>query len=222
MSLLLDGTPQHAISTSGVSSLALPAMSTTFKNGKAFIYSLDNGSAGITSITGGGLTWTKRLLVGVAGTTLLEEWSAPIGGTALSSTIFTVNYAAGSTYNVIAGFCISDDGNLVVNFDPGGPQSAVGSNTDPSITTSSTISSKSIVFSGYRTTLSTGGTVGSGWTSIMSGITSSFMIEEYQAETALGTYTSTRATGTSASSIIDAVIALPTSAPGFNMPMLGM
>lgn len=153
----LDGTPSHDTNTSG-SSWTTTAFSTTHTNDVVYIATQANGGP-VISITGGGLSWSKRaagFFSGSSGPTF-ELWSA-IASSSLSGAQFTVTQTSSSFFasNVFAfsGSHIASpfDGNAAI------PNL---STTNAAFATCTTTNSNDILVGAASVS---GGTQGSNWT----------------------------------------------------------
>lgn len=102
MALAPEGTPVH-INASGVSTLSLPAFSTSNPS-QAFVSAVVN-SANVSSISGAGLTWSNRALIGGI-FDRIELWTARASGS-LSSQTMTVVLSGSASFITLDLFAFS-------------------------------------------------------------------------------------------------------------------
>src|SRR5581483_7909272 len=133
MALALEGTPVHNNATSG-SSLTTGAF-TTSQAAEVFIAVGSNFASAnsVSSISGGGLTWSRRTTGGNA-VQPIELWAAQ-AGSALSGVQFTLTYSAAVQFTTVDVFAVSgQDTSTIWDADASIP---VNSSTDPiSVSTS--------------------------------------------------------------------------------------
>lgn len=196
--LSLEGTPVHANAGSGTSMNIGPF--TTTKPALIVIVNTNNasGAAGISSITGGGLTWAKR--TGSGGSNTIEEWTASAGA-ALSGVTFTINFNSATMFDTADVFAISGNNTSTI-YDANASIPANGA-ADP--LTVSTNNAFDFVFGGFRLA-NASETPGAGWTQISS---AEFQLVEYQIvqvpQTNLSVNMATHV-GTASGGIADAVM----------------
>lgn len=192
----LDGTPVNQHSTPSGTSFTIGPITSTFTNGIVVIDNLANDvSLYISSITGGGLTFTRHAAIN-GGAGYLERWTAPVGSSVVNNITFTVNANTSGVFTSTALYIVSAGGDTV-SFDAGGPQTGTGT-TIVGMTTQET----ALVTFCARFGSDSAPTVTGAWSGIVSGVSGSFFVAGDQSGAA-GTYNGT-SSGTSANaSIID-------------------
>jgi hypothetical protein len=166
MALALEGTPVHANSSGtsiniGPFTTSLPAL--------IVIVNTVNSTT-ISSITGGGLTWTKRTAGGASDP--VEEWTA-LAASALSAVTFTINYVGTASFSTADLFAVSGH-DASTTFDANASIPANG-NADP--ITVSTNNADDFILGGFRFTSTANPTEGTGWTKISG---ADFQLTEYK------------------------------------------
>lgn len=146
--LALDGTPQTgSISGAAASTVASAAFSTTASNDVviALITTSNATASTVSSISGGGLTWTKRkqftILTSSFTTGSIEEWSA-VAASPLTSQVITANLSITALSATISVFAFSG-GNTTTPFDvnaalPATNSDVTGTSTIPTVSAIST------------------------------------------------------------------------------------
>lgn len=175
MALSIDGTPVNIAGQSGAS-FTIGPITTTFTNGEVFIVVLTNlNGGGVSSISGGSLTFTRRAFTSQGGTNIdnIEEWSAPVGGSVVNNVTFTVTLSGSASYISASLFAVSNGGSSI-SFDAGGPQ------TSTSGLASMTTSETALIIPSARFSATGAPTASSPWTGICSGVSGAFLGVEYQ------------------------------------------
>lgn len=195
--LTIDGSASH--NSGATSTPTVGPLSSTFANGRVIIFVTYNLSSGsISSITGGGLTFTKRITITLGGSDVFDEWAAPVGGSPLSGVTFTANLSGSASFTFMQAFVVSNGGNAVA-FDTGGPQAVTSG------AASMTTNESAMVFCAGRFGTSGAPTASAPWTQIIGGVASSFSASEYQFPLSAGTYTGAFSGTDETGSIIDAI-----------------
>lgn len=158
--LALEGTPVHANSAVSVSSMNIGPF-TTSNPALLVIVNFINAGPVISSITGGGLTWTQRASVANGAFQFLEEWTAQAAG-ALTNVTFTITYTFNCNFSTADLFAISGH-DAAATFDPDVSVPATGI-TDP--LTISTGNADDFIVGVFAMGSQTTPTEGSGWTKI--------------------------------------------------------
>lgn len=213
MPLALEGTPQVSTTTS------LPAFTTSLP-AQIFVSGLINDSTGISSISGGGLTWTLRKLVNNGVPTFTEElWTAQANA-ALSGVTVTITPNGTPSFQsyVIFAFSGQDTGTIFdgnASVPAGNPG---GAPADPVLI--STNNANDVIIACFRMQGTANPTQGAGFT-LISG--ANFQCSEYQIVSATQTNLSCglgTGTGDSNGCVADALMAA-TGGPTPSSPVGG-
>lgn len=178
MTLAIDGTPAYGNNNS--SPIVVTSPTTTFGFGKIIVMSAQGGSAAtaIVSITGAGLSFTRRALVITSGGAPYEEWQSDIPSGGIAGVTITINYGSGFGGGDVSVFCVSNGGNTAgLAFDSGGPQTIGTFGNQVNMTTVTAIT---FVFGGYLMSSTAAPLAGTSWTGILAGQAGSFHLTEYQ------------------------------------------
>lgn len=144
------------------------AITTSNSNDVIVVFSLSNGF-GVSSVSGGGLTWHLRY--NNTGANPIGEYYA-VAASPLSAVTITVTYSGSSSYCVVTAFGISGADTTTI-FDPSGSLPSYSA-TDPGSCT--TTNAQDIIFAGFRT--NSGSNSGSGWTAVLAYL--NFQLVEYK------------------------------------------
>jgi hypothetical protein len=166
MTLALEGTPVHKNITSGISTTIGPF--STAKTAQVFIAVLSNPSSvytptSVSSITGGGLTFSSRV---VAYEAMFNQpialWTAK-AASSLTSVTFTINYTVSLAYSTIDVFAFSGQDTTTI-FDTNAAVPAAKNASDPiSISTSNM---QDVIIAAFRMASTVSPTQGIGFTEI--------------------------------------------------------
>lgn len=210
MSLALEGTPV-IVNALGVTTLSVGPFTTTLAS-EVFITNVCN-TAGITSISGGGLTWARRVdATSSAGVNHLEHWAAQASG-ALSGVTFTITYSGGgSAFTTAALYAFSGQDTSTIWDGNASVPAHTDNGPDPqSITTSN---ANDVVIAGFRAGTASP-TAGTGFTQICG---SNFLCVEYKILSATGTTSCTLGTGAGGASACVADALMQATAGGASTP----
>jgi hypothetical protein len=168
MALALEGTPVHDTTGGAFGSFVCTAF-TTSQAAQIFLAVTVNGTS-VSSITGGGLTWTRRGTSG--GLNPIELWSAPASG-ALSGVQFTINFATTSGFTTVDVFAFS--GNDTSTIWDGNAAVPASGTVDPGAI--STNNADDVIIAGFRFGATSTPTQGAGFTKISG---ADFQLVEYK------------------------------------------
>jgi hypothetical protein len=204
MALALEGTPVHSNTISGSSANAGPF--TTSVATQVFIANTINGSnVTISSITGGGLTWTLRKRSNTGTNTYIELWSAQ-ASSAISAVTFTINYSGSITFSTVDIFAFSGADTSGTPFDTNvSVPSAKDGGPDPILV--STDNANDVVIAAFRTASTSSPTAGATFTAVTNS-GADFQLVEYKIVSATQTNLScgmTTGTGDSNACVVDAL-----------------
>jgi hypothetical protein len=195
MALALEGTPQHSVTN------VLPGFTTSLPS-QVFISSTIN-SATIASISGGGLTWTKRISNAAANP--IELWTAQ-AVSALSSMVATITYSGSPSFESHDIFAFSgQDTSTKWDSNASVPGSLDVSPADPILV--STSNANDVIIACFRMASVASPTAGTGFT-LISG--ADFLGSEYKIVSATQTNLSCglgTGVGDSNGSVVDALMA---------------
>lgn len=193
-SIALDGTPNNTVNNATTSNVI--TLTTTKTNDIVVVITYYNfASTATTVVDTAGLVWTRRA-EGGSSSNWIDEWTAPSTG-ALTGDTITISYTGGNNFNVAVAFAVNGT-NFASPYDAGGPQQ----NAAPSLGITTT-SANGLIFGGCRSNASAD-TVGAGWTGILSGVSGSFGVVEYQLGNA-ATYSLTTAANNGNGCVADSV-----------------
>jgi hypothetical protein len=178
LTLAIDGSVHHN-STASSQAVSL----TTSNTNDYIIVCVTTNSGPVTSITGGGLSFSRIASNGVSNQ-VVEVWSAFASST-LSATSLTINTTA-SNFLTIDAFGVSGSNQTSTVFDSGGPQTG----TDPiSITTANP---NTMVIAAYRELSAGNPTAGTSFTAVSG---ADFQLVEYKVLSSTATISCTQGTG---------------------------
>lgn len=213
MALALEGTPVH-INAAGVSSLSIPAFSTT-NPAEVFITNTINSTT-ISSIAGGGLAWAQRTTANAASNPL-AHWAAPSSGS-LSSAVFTITYSGLATFTTADCYAFSGQDTSTIWDANASVPGFIDNGPDPILV--STNNANDVIIAGFRMGATPSPTAGAGFT-LISG--ADFQGVEYQIVAATQTNLScglTTGTGGANGCIVDALMAAAAGAATSSAPLV--
>lgn len=217
MALTLDGTAS-ILATSGLSA-STGTLACANAGNIICVDVLANLSASISSITGGGVTFSQRAVAG-SGTSLIYRWTGYSSG--IFNAAITVNFSPASTFASVHAYGVSGAPSSSY-FDPNGALPDVGNGDPRSVTTSNAID---IILAAFRmgsTPDPTAGNIdGVAATQILGASGSGYLLTQYRNVSATitgGSVTIGTGAGDSNGGIADAIIAA--AAAGGFIPIIG-